>query len=713
MSGLSPTHPPSFILIPFPWSSPPLSLALTRFHALLLFPDKFVAVNLLSTTVAATQHLARLGVGPPSPPGAVALSLVPDAPGGALYLTSSDGLYEVSCRDEGRSQWRIHASRSEWAPALAAAPNQAAKQRVRLAAGDAAWAAGDLAAAAGHWAAAPGAVRFERAALAFLSSRDPAAPAALRAYLTSRLDGLGKGERAAATLLATWLLESHLHACASSAAAAPSPPADAPAPDSTGDAAAASPPPPPPDAAAALVAFLRAHHGSLDGASASRLLSELGTPAQQLLYAELRGDAAACVRCHLAARDAAGAVAVLRRPTTDPEVAYACASRLFAIDPQLACRAWASLVGARVLSADRLVPALSSAASSHAHPASVEAATKLLERAAATCAQPACVHNLLLQLYASSPGGHVHLLRHIRSAVHPTSGAPMYDAAFALRVCASCGATSAAAELHCAAGDLEAAVDAAIAAGDLPLARRVASTPTDDSQRRRALWLRLGAAAVASSAGTDASDPAAAPRAVAAAMECVAESDGCLRLEDLLPLVPPSTCVDDFRAAVLASLDDHAEAVAALKAEVDDAVSAATSLEAEISALATRTLTLPHDAVCARCAAPLATLPPPPGCAAAAGVPAFVCFPCGHSFCASGCVLDAAAPWLGAPVLTAAKAGWAACVDGGRGAAAGRRAWEGATHGECPLCGEAAAAAIARPLVDSEAEAVEVAAWAV
>ena len=227
--GGAPTHR----LLPYPPppgapagtpGPPPLSMAPTAHHFMLLYPDRLVALNALSKRAAATIALGRYGIGGPG--GPQPLALVPDVTGGALYLASAEGLFEVVIKDEGRHMWKLHLARRDYGAALAAAPTPAARERCHVAAGEAAFASGDLATAAASWARAPKALRFEDAALRLLSAGD--APA-LRAFLRARLEAVPKSERAAATLLATWLAEQYLHALAAVPPDADAGRADAPA----------------------------------------------------------------------------------------------------------------------------------------------------------------------------------------------------------------------------------------------------------------------------------------------------------------------------------------------------------------------------------------------------------------------------------------------------------------------------------------------------
>ncbi len=144
-----------------------------------------------------------------------------------------------------------------------------------------------------------------------------------------------------------------------------------------------------------------------------------------------------------------------------------------------------------------------------------------------------------------------------------------------------------------------------------------------------------------------------------------------------------------------------------------DVTSSSDAIRADIASLGTRQLELPRDAACSRCGAALSACAAPPGGAAAAGVPPFYVFPCGHSF-EPACLLEAAAPALGATQARAARRAWAALTDGApppEGGDPGRCALEDALCAECPLCGEAAVRAITQPFVDEEAEAALVATW--
>ena len=698
----------------------PLWCCATQCHVLLLYADKLLAVNTLSGKPAATLHLSRFGIGG----GSSALALTHDVQGGALYLSSTEGLFEVVLKDETRDQWRLHLARREYGPALAAAPDARAKERVHCAAGEAAFAAGDTTAAALAFAKAPSRVRFEDVTLRLLALGDGPA---LRAYLKARLEALPKSDRAAATLLATWLMELYLHALVAERDAA-STPGGPPGGGTTAASTSASP-------ISALSiqfrTFLKAHAAHLDAATAVRLLSDFGRSDELVFFADLRGDTATVVTNHLDKGDAHAAVGVLRRPGTPAELHYSVAPKLFALAPQQAVDLWLAAsdildpaTGQPVIDPARLVPALAAARGGALGEVARAQAVRYLEHSASLgCSAPG-LHNLLLSLHAEGKGptAEAALLRYLRAA----GGARLYDPAFALRVCTQLGAHRAVVELHVTSGAPDLAVDAALRAGDVELAKRVVDTvhgsvdPDDAgggqgatsgtaSGGRKALWLRIAAHVLAEAASGGGDERSAVDMAV----QMVEHSDGVLCLEDVLPLCPDTTSIDAFRDAVLAALDAHATTVTSLRRDMADAAAAADALCANVAQLATRHLALPRNAVCSRCGCHVASAPHPPGGAAGLEVPPFYAFPCGHCFCAGNCLVEAASLGLGPTASQRARHAWATLVDGRAGGEGAKQLYENLLCSECPLCGEAAVRTVTLPFVDPASEGALMASWEV
>lgn len=77
---------------------------------------------------------------------------------------------------------------------------------------------------------------------------------------------------------------------------------------------------------------------------------------------------------------------------------------------------------------------------------------------------------------------------------------------------------------------------------DIALAKATADKPEEDQALRRALWLRCAQHVIrrAQEAGAEGSP-------LKRAIEFLSETDGLLRIEDVLPFFPDVTKIDDFK----------------------------------------------------------------------------------------------------------------------------------------------------------------------
>lgn len=65
---------------------------------------------------------------------------------------------------------------------------------------------------------------------------------------------------------------------------------------------------------------------------------------------------------------------------------------------------------------------------------------------------------------------------------------------------------------------------------------------------------------------------------VAAVVDVLEEAEGCIRIEDVLPLFPDFVTIDAFKAAICASLEDYNAHIERLKFEMSDATRMADAL---------------------------------------------------------------------------------------------------------------------------------------
>lgn len=66
------------------------------------------------------------------------------------------------------------------------------------------------------------------------------------------------------------------------------------------------------------------------------------------------------------------------------------------------------------------------------------------------------------------------------------------------------------------------------------------------------------------------------------------ETDGLLKIEDILPFFPDFALIDDFKEAICASLEDYNRQIEDLKAEMNEATRGADNIRRDIAALSQR-----------------------------------------------------------------------------------------------------------------------------
>jgi len=192
-------------------SSPaPAGLTLTDFHLILRYRDRLVALSRI-TTGGGSVWEAKL---PDERYGSVRALLPgggagPTSAGGSYYwLVTDRAILRLSVRREGRDAWRLYLTLKDFPSARAAAGGNASRlEAVHEATAEHMFATGDVAAAAEAFARTSR--PFEDTCLRLLSGGHRAA---LRAYLSIKLDGLGSSPSAAPqrTILSSWLLEMYL-----------------------------------------------------------------------------------------------------------------------------------------------------------------------------------------------------------------------------------------------------------------------------------------------------------------------------------------------------------------------------------------------------------------------------------------------------------------------------------------------------------------------
>eukprot|EP00898_Chlorokybus_atmophyticus_P003117 jgi/Chlat1/3806/Chrsp259S03935 len=682
----------------------PISMTVTDFHFLLLYQDK------LQEEKFPKRMLQE---------GGDVLGLVKDSVAGSLFIYSEHCLFEVTIRDEERDVWKLHLERADYEQALEHTRNTLQRDTVYAKQAATAYSQGQYTQAAMLYAKVqtPAAASFEEVALKFVAVRDSEA---LLTFLLHKLDHLSREDRSQITMVATWATELYLDKLNRLMPDGAEDPSSIIAAGDDDDPSAAYK-----ETVDEFCAFLKDHVDALDEATTVRLLGSYGRTHELVYYAELKGDHETVLSHHIQRGDAAKALSLLRRPRVPQELVYKFAPALMALDPVATVDAWIA-AGAN-LTPRRLVPALlrytqsltysndNAAASGSGRNEAIRYLEYCVRR---LLCEDQALHNLLLSLYAELDD-ETHLLRFL-SQTWPVAGmeTTRYDPKYALRRCLEKGRLRSCVRVYSALGMYEEAVSLALQV-DVGLAKQEANKPEDDDALRKRLWLRVAQHIVQSMAHQDQQangvDHEVEKENIRRAISFLKETDGLLKIEDILPFFPDFVLIDDFKDAICASLEEYNRQIEALRAEMDDATRRAETIRKDISGLSQRCTVLSRDEPCGICARPLlaqdgstiitsnhagsvissnSNLPFAP----------FYAFPCSHAF-HSDCLLTHVFKVSGTTQrerITDLKRQVTSLADEARnnkGALTVRMALDEIVAAECPFCGELMVRTITQPFV--------------
>ena len=166
---------------------------------------------------------------------------------------------------------------------------------------------------------------------------------------------------------------------------------------------------------------------------------------------------------------------------------------------------------------------------------------------------------------------------------------------------------------------------------DLELAKSVADRPEEDHILRKKLWLVIAQHVIEQ----DKSDKGENIRKAIAFRK---ETDSLLKVEDILPFFPNFVLIDDFKDAIIQSLEEYNNQIEDLRNEMDEITQGTEALRRDIAAVSNRVVTIPQNENCAKCGGAVAQLSEG-GQAGVGGLDRFYVFPCRHVFRTS-CLVD-------------------------------------------------------------------------
>ncbi|XP_059629451.1 vacuolar sorting protein 18 [Cornus florida] len=550
----------------------PSSLAVSEFHFLLLIGNKVKVVNRISEQIIEELQFDQT----PEPASKGIIGLCSDASAGLFYTYDQNSIFQVSVNDEGRDMWKVYLDLGDYAAALVNCRDQFQRDQVYLVQAEAAFSDKDFFRAASFYAKINYILSFEEITLKFISLSEQDA---LRTFLLRKLDNLAKDDRCQITMISTWATELYLDKINRLLLE-----------DDTVSENHSS-------EYHAIIkefrAFLSDCKDVLDEATTMKLLESYGRVDELVYFASLKEQYEIVIHHYIQQGEAKKALEVLQKPAVPLDLQYKFAPDLIMLDAYETVESWMTT---KNLNPRKLIPAMMRYSSEpHAKNETHEVIKYLEFCVHRLLNEDPGVHNLLLSLYAKQEDDSA-LLRFLQCKFgkgRPNGPEFFYDPKYALRLCLKEKRMRACVHIYSMMSMHEEAVALALQV-DPELAMAEADKVEDDEDLRKKLWLMVAKHVVEQEKGTKREN-------IRKAIAFLKETDGLLKIEDILPFFPDFALIDDFKEAICSSLEDYNKQIEQLKQEMNDATHGADNIRNDINALAQRYAIIKRDEDCGVC----------------------------------------------------------------------------------------------------------------
>ncbi|MQL89401.1 hypothetical protein Taro_021975 [Colocasia esculenta] len=587
----------------------PKSLSVSEFHFLLLIGDKVKVVNRISQ-----QFIEELKFeySPESASRGI-IGLCSDATAGLFYAYDENSIFQVSVNDEGRDMWQVYLDMKEYATALANCRNPFQRDQVYLVQAESAFSAKDYYIAASFYAKISYILSFEEISLKFVNIGEQDS---LRTFLLRRLDNLSKDDKCQVTMISTWATELYLDKINRLLLEEDT--------EKVGKEAS--------DECQSIVkefrAFLSDCKDVLDEATTLNLLESYGRIDELVYFAGLKEKYEIVVHHYIQQRETKKALEVLKRPNVPLDLQYKFAPDLIMLDAYETVESWMTTNN---LNPRKLIPAMMRYSNEPHAKNETHEVIKYLEFCVHRLHnEDPGVHNLLLSLYAKQEDDSA-LIRFLQCKFgkgRPNGPEFFYDPKYALRLCLKEKRMRACVHIYSMMSMHEEAVALALQV-DPELAMAEADKVEDDEDLRKKLWLMVAKHVIEQEKGVKREN-------IRKAIAFLKETDGLLKIEDILPFFPDFALIDDFKEAICSSLEDYNKQIDQLKQEMNDATRGADSIRNDINALAQRYAVIDRDEECGGCHRRILGMGGAQrmsrSYASVGQMAPFYIFPCGHAF---------------------------------------------------------------------------------
>ncbi|GMY10028.1 vacuolar protein sorting-associated protein 18 homolog [Fagus crenata] len=585
----------------------PSSMAVSEFHFLLLIGNKVKVVNRISEHIIeelqfdqSSESVSRGIIG-----------LCSDATAGLFYAYDQNSVFQVSVNDEGRDMWKVYLDMNEYAAALANCRDPLQRDQVYLVQAEAAFVSKDYLRAASFFAKINYMLSFEEVTLKFITISEQDA---LRTFLLRKLDNLAKDDKCQITMISTWATELYLDKINRLLL--------------EDDTAVVNHGSEYQSIIKEFRAFLSDCKDVLDEATTMRLLESYGRVEELVYFASLKEQYEIVVHHYIQQGEAKKALEVLQKPAVPIDVQYKFAPDLIMLDAYETVESW---MATNNLNPRKLIPAMMRYSSEPHAKNETHEVIKYLEYCVHRLHnEDPGVHNLLLSLYAKQEDDSA-LLRFLQCKFGKgRENGPefFYDPKYALRLCLKEKRMRACVHIYSMMSMHEEAVALALQV-DPELAMAEADKVEDDEDLRKKLWLMVAKHVIEQEKGAKREN-------IRKAIAFLKETDGLLKIEDILPFFPDFALIDDFKEAICSSLEDYNKQIELLKQEMNDATHGADNIRNDISALAQRYAVIDRDEECGACRRKILAVgreyQMARGYTSIGPMAPFYVFPCGHAF---------------------------------------------------------------------------------
>lgn len=579
------------------------SLMLTDYHMLLLAGSTVYGINRLNNRVVFKDVIK-------CEPQETLIGLCADPHNSTYWVYTTENIYEVVVNDEDREIWKTFLENKHYEEALRLARDAYSRDVACVAYGDHCLEQKDYTKAAQLLGSSSKA--FENVALSFMDAKEYTA---LQLYLTTKLKSLSKAAHLQRTMLASWIIELYMEKLNSldDYAAASEETQEinnvkVATPNSTvngtldrnqslssinGESSAVI---------KSFQDFVTANNADLDKSIVYEIISAHSRREELLFYASAINDRHFVLNYWVRLERWNEALNVLQ-VENDEKLYYKYSTVLLVNAPKATVDTWMRNTG---LEPTKFIPAILSYMQGY-RPSGTDSNQAI--RYLKFCinhlkSTDAVIHNTLIALYASNP---VLDEAPLVSFLEEHSSSPYYDTDFALRLCTKYNRIQASVHIYSSMDLYDEAVNLALSNNNIELASIVADRPVDDPVLRKSLWLQVARQVIVKQ-----------HNGYKSASELLGRCE-LLKIEDLLPLFPDFTVIDDFKNEIISSMEVYSTSINQLNKEMDESVEMAENIRGEIQRFEKRYALVEPGENCFLCGFPVATKK-------------FYVFPCLHTF---------------------------------------------------------------------------------